>query len=60
MPYQFFTYNNKVISPSSGKVLGVTATPEPDTPPPPVIPSMVLYNGAMPVGPSGCYIAGRR
>lgn len=26
----------------------------------PVIPSMVLYNGAMPVGPSGCYIAGRR
>lgn len=33
---------------------------EPDTPPGPVIPSMVLYNGAMPVGPSGCYIAGRR
>lgn len=33
---------------------------EPDAPPPPVIPSMVLYNGAMPVGPSGCYIAGRR
>lgn len=33
---------------------------EPDTPPGPVIPSMVLYNGAMPVGPSGCYITGRR
>lgn len=33
---------------------------EPDIPPGPVIPSMVLYNGAMPVGPSGCYIAGRR
>lgn len=32
----------------------------PDTPPGPVIPSMVLYNGAMPVGPSGAYIAGRR
>lgn len=33
---------------------------EPDTPPGPVVPSMVLYNGALPVGPSGCYIAGRR
>ena len=33
---------------------------EPDTPPGPVIPSMVLFNGAMPVGPSGAYIAGRR
>lgn len=33
---------------------------EPDTPPGPVIPSMVLFNGALPVGPSGAYIAGRR
>lgn len=33
---------------------------EPDQPPGPVIPSMVLFNGAMPVGPSGAYIAGRR
>lgn len=33
---------------------------EPDTPPGPVIPSMVLYNGALPVGPSGAYIAGRK
>lgn len=33
---------------------------EPDTPPGPVIPSMVLFNGSMPVGPSGAYIAGRR
>ena len=33
---------------------------EPDTPPGPVIPSMVLFNGALPVGPSGAYIAGRK
>lgn len=33
---------------------------EPDTPPGPVIPSMVLFNGALPVAPSGAYIAGRR
>lgn len=33
---------------------------EPDTPPGPVIQSMVLFNGALPVGPSGAYIAGRR
>lgn len=33
---------------------------EPDIPPGPVIPSMVLFNGALPVGPSGAYIAGRR
>lgn len=33
---------------------------EPDTPPGPIIPSMVLFNGALPVGPSGAYIAGRR
>lgn len=32
----------------------------PDTPPGPVIPSMVLFNGALPVGPSGAYIAGSR
>lgn len=30
---------------------------EPDTPP---LSSMVLFNGAMPVGPSGSYIAGRK
>ena len=29
----------------------------PDTPP---VPSMVLFNGALPVGPSGAYIAGRK
>ena len=33
---------------------------EPDTPPGPVIPSMVLFNGALPVGPSGAYIAWRK
>lgn len=33
---------------------------EPDTPPGPVIPSMVLFNGALPMGPSGAYIAGRK
>lgn len=33
---------------------------EPDMPPGPVIPSMVLFNGALPVGPSGAYIAGRK
>lgn len=33
---------------------------EPDTPPGPVIPSMVLFNGALPVGPSGAYISGRK
>ena len=33
---------------------------EPDTPPGPIIPSMVLFNGALPVGPSGAYIAGRK
>ena len=33
---------------------------EPDTPPGPVIPSMVLFNGALPVGPSGAYIAGSK
>lgn len=33
---------------------------EPDTPPGPVIPSMVLYNGALPVTAGGAYIAGRR
>lgn len=32
----------------------------PDTPPGPVIPSMVLFNGALPVGQSGAYIAGSR
>jgi hypothetical protein len=32
----------------------------PDTPPGPIIPSMVLFNGALPVGPSGAYIAGRK
>lgn len=33
---------------------------EPDVPPGPVIPSMVLFNGALPVAPSGAYIAGRK
>ena len=33
---------------------------EPDTPPGPIIPSMVLFNGALPVGTSGAYIAGRK
>jgi microcystin-dependent protein len=33
---------------------------EPDVPPGPIIPSMVLFNGALPVGPSGAYIAGRK
>jgi hypothetical protein len=33
---------------------------EPETPPGPVIPSMVLYNGALPVTAGGAYIAGRR
>ena len=33
---------------------------ESDVPPGPVIPSMVLFNGAMPVGASGAYIAGRK
>jgi hypothetical protein len=32
---------------------------EPETPPGPVIPSMVLYNGALPVTAGGAYIAGR-
>lgn len=33
---------------------------EPETPPGPVIPSMVLYNGALPVTAGGAYITGRR
>ena len=32
---------------------------EPDEPPEPPEPKMYLYNGCLPVGPSGCYIVGK-